>query len=170
MAAENSTKAFDVQILPPMSQSEERRREGAPRLVKSTDCGVLTRKPLLTAWLRLNFWRDAEWRLLNTVRLLAQVPLCHSLALSSVDVQLRLVPELHAVAITARAKTIGQTGTRHKVHGRSSRQCCISVTCKSVQAVTFWALRLKRGTLRTHCHAVHMLLDQTAQPELHALD
>ena len=47
------------------------------------------------------------------------MPLCHSLALSSVDVQLRLVPESHAVAITAQAQTVGQTGTSFQSHGQS---------------------------------------------------
>ena len=44
-----------------------------------------------------------------------QIPLCHSVALSSVHVRLRLVPDDFAVAITAHALTVGQTGARHSL-------------------------------------------------------
>ena len=64
-----------------------------------------------------------------------QVPLCHSLALSKVDVQLRLVPETHVVAITARAQTVGQTGARLLQTLSVTR--AISLRCKASYRLLF---------------------------------
>ena len=50
------------------------------------------------------------------------IPLCHSLLLSKVDVQLWLDPLAHAVQIEATAKTSGQTGITQVVACRRKEE------------------------------------------------